>query len=206
VIYWLVLFSIVVHGLSIPLLDVIFQRIGVAPIMEDAVSVRRKSVHQPPPTGNATPDSDDDAFIVYNRFIRPKPDFDMDRLPTFGRSITEPNNRNADTLSIGRASTVERERQYWHAQRDGIPMAGTGRRHSLGERKSSIYRPRGRSAARSSTEIPRKSEVASPSRGSSSTETAVAGNGANGFLSPDSAAQGISQNSTIKWGEDRREE
>lgn len=67
------LFSIVVHGLSIPALDALYRLYGVAPIADDAVQVHRKSVHVPPPA-NARPDSfDDDYFVAYNRFSRPAP-------------------------------------------------------------------------------------------------------------------------------------
>lgn len=69
VIYWLVFFSIVVHGLSIPALNLIYGQIGVKPIMEDAVSIRRKSLMVATPV-NAVP-GDADTFVAYNRFSRP---------------------------------------------------------------------------------------------------------------------------------------
>ncbi|KAK8029711.1 hypothetical protein PG993_011002 [Apiospora rasikravindrae] len=72
-VYFLVLFSIVVHGLSIPALDALYRRYGVAPVADDAVQVHRKSVHVPPPA-NARPDSsDEEYFVAYNRFSRPAP-------------------------------------------------------------------------------------------------------------------------------------
>lgn len=43
-VYWLVLFSIVVHGLSIPALNLIYKFYGVKPIQEDSVPIRRKSI------------------------------------------------------------------------------------------------------------------------------------------------------------------
>ncbi|KAM0355097.1 hypothetical protein ACHAPU_000955 [Fusarium lateritium] len=49
VIYFLVFFSIVVHGLSVPLLDFVYRTRGVEPIQDDAVSIRRK------PFTSATP-------------------------------------------------------------------------------------------------------------------------------------------------------
>ncbi|KAJ0281310.1 hypothetical protein Brms1b_005381 [Colletotrichum noveboracense] len=69
VVYWLVLFSIVVHGLSIPALNLIYKYAGVKPIQEDAVELRRVSMHVPTPK-NATV-GDRDTFIAYNRFSRP---------------------------------------------------------------------------------------------------------------------------------------
>ncbi|KFH45981.1 Na(+)/H(+) antiporter-like protein [Hapsidospora chrysogenum ATCC 11550] len=68
-IYFLVVFSIVVHGLSIPLLNIVYSRMGIKPIQEDAVTIRRKSIHMAGPP-NAI-DAHDGTFIAYNRFRRP---------------------------------------------------------------------------------------------------------------------------------------
>lgn len=68
VVYWLVFFSIVVHGLSIPALNLIYVYKGVQPIKEDAVSIRRASIAVPPPSNVAATGVDN--FIVYNRFSR----------------------------------------------------------------------------------------------------------------------------------------
>lgn len=78
VVYWLVLFSIVVHGLSIPALNAIYGFYGVEPIREDAVEMRRMSVRVPTPVNAAV--GDHDTFIAYNRFSRPV--FDDAELPT----------------------------------------------------------------------------------------------------------------------------
>ncbi|KAK2044502.1 sodium/hydrogen exchanger family protein [Colletotrichum somersetense] len=69
VVYWLALFSIVVHGLSIPTLNIVYEYMGVRPIQEDAVAVRRRSVRVPPPS-NAV-EGDKETFIAFNRFSRP---------------------------------------------------------------------------------------------------------------------------------------
>ena len=69
VVYFLVLFSIVVHGLSIPALNIIYRLCGVKPIQEDAVELRRMSALVPPPVNAAV--GDGDTFIAYNRFSRP---------------------------------------------------------------------------------------------------------------------------------------
>ncbi|KAH6636448.1 Cation/H+ exchanger [Chaetomium tenue] len=69
IVYWLVLFSIVVHGLSIPALNLIYRFCGVKPIQEDAVELRRMSMRVATPV-NATV-GDSDTFIAYNRFSRP---------------------------------------------------------------------------------------------------------------------------------------
>ncbi|KAL0935457.1 Na(+)/H(+) antiporter C3A11.09-like protein 1 [Colletotrichum truncatum] len=69
VVYWLALFSIFVHGLSIPILSAIYKFMGVQPIQEDAVQLRRRSLRVPPPS-NAV-EGDRDTFIAFNRFSRP---------------------------------------------------------------------------------------------------------------------------------------
>lgn len=69
VVYWLVLFSIVVHGLSIPALNLIYRFCGVKPIRDDAVELRRMSMRVPTPV-NATVAASE-SFIAYNRFSRP---------------------------------------------------------------------------------------------------------------------------------------
>ncbi|KAK4118195.1 hypothetical protein N657DRAFT_584037 [Parathielavia appendiculata] len=69
VVYWLVLFSIVVHGLSIPALNAVYRFYGVKPITEDATELRRMSMRVPTPV-NATV-GDSQTFIAYNRFSRP---------------------------------------------------------------------------------------------------------------------------------------
>jgi hypothetical protein len=78
VVYWLVLFSIVVHGLSIPALNLAYMYFDVEPIQEDAVEVRRKSIHVATPPNAIV--GDDDTFIAYNRFSRPI--FNVADLPT----------------------------------------------------------------------------------------------------------------------------
>ncbi|OTA65823.1 Na(+)/H(+) antiporter 1 [Hypoxylon sp. EC38] len=69
VVYFLVLFSILVHGLSIPILSAIYKFYNVRPITEDAVEIRRRSIYVATPP-NAFK-GDRDTFIVYNRFFRP---------------------------------------------------------------------------------------------------------------------------------------
>ncbi|RMJ04646.1 hypothetical protein CDV36_014682 [Fusarium kuroshium] len=69
VVYWLVLFSIVVHGLSIPALDAIYTFCGVKPIHDDAVEIRRCSMLSATPV-NGTPFGKE-SFLLFNRFSRP---------------------------------------------------------------------------------------------------------------------------------------
>ncbi|TQV92944.1 hypothetical protein V2A60_003734 [Cordyceps javanica] len=77
VVYWLVIFSIVVHGLSIPALNIIYTYMGIEPIKEDPIELRRVSMTVATPV-NAVP-GNRDTFIAYNRFSRPV--FDASQLP-----------------------------------------------------------------------------------------------------------------------------
>ncbi|KAK4164770.1 Sodium/hydrogen exchanger family-domain-containing protein [Cladorrhinum sp. PSN259] len=91
VVYFLALFSIFVHGLSIPALNAIYKWYGVKPIQEDAVSIKRKSLRAPTPPNAVA--GDDKTFIAYNRFSRPV--FNEAELPTFyGQDVsrTQPPN------------------------------------------------------------------------------------------------------------------
>ncbi|KAK1472740.1 sodium/hydrogen exchanger family protein [Colletotrichum tamarilloi] len=80
VVYWLALFSIIVHGISIPILNVIYGFMGVQPVQDDAVAIRRRSVRVPPPS-NAV-EGDKETFIAFNRFSRPN--LSQETLPHMG--------------------------------------------------------------------------------------------------------------------------
>ena len=67
--YFLVLTSIVVHGLSIPVLSVIYKYSGAKTITDDSVIICRRSMYEPTPP-NALK-GDQNTFIAYNRFFRP---------------------------------------------------------------------------------------------------------------------------------------
>ncbi|KAJ2905020.1 Na(+)/H(+) antiporter 1 [Zalerion maritima] len=84
VVMWLVLFSIVVHGLSIPALDIIYRYSGVKPIQDDAVEVKRKSMRVVTPV-NAI-EGDKETFIAFNRFSRPY--FEAQDLPLVREETT----------------------------------------------------------------------------------------------------------------------
>ncbi|KAI0197019.1 Sodium/hydrogen exchanger family-domain-containing protein, partial [Astrocystis sublimbata] len=75
VVYFLVLTSIIIHGLSIPLLSVLYKLYGVKPITDDAVELQRRSIYVPTPP-NAFK-GDHDTFVAYNRFFRPLANFNM---------------------------------------------------------------------------------------------------------------------------------
>lgn len=69
VVYFLALFSIIFHGLSIPALNMAYKRFGVEPLMDDSEQVRRRSVYvATPPNAIRT---EQGTFSVFNRFDRP---------------------------------------------------------------------------------------------------------------------------------------
>jgi hypothetical protein len=71
VIYWLALFSIVFHGLSIPALNAFYAYKGVEPIVEDdAVEYSMRSENEPLPS-NAHFNPKRGSIVVSNRFSRP---------------------------------------------------------------------------------------------------------------------------------------
>jgi hypothetical protein len=70
VVYFLVLFSIVVHGLSIPALEIIYRWRKIEPIVEiEPATVRRLSVSEPLPN-NAHVDPRCGSVVRHNRFSR----------------------------------------------------------------------------------------------------------------------------------------
>ncbi|KAH8898855.1 Sodium/hydrogen exchanger family protein [Thozetella sp. PMI_491] len=107
VVYWLVLFSIVVHGLSIPALNLIYTYYGVQPIQEDAVELKRKSIHVATPA-NAI-EGDKETFIAYNRFSRQV--FSQDELPILGREADKPSNRLSWRLDPGDTDSIDEEKR-----------------------------------------------------------------------------------------------
>ncbi|KAI1385204.1 Na(+)/H(+) antiporter 1 [Hypoxylon trugodes] len=94
VVYFLVLFSIIVHGLSIPILSAIYGYCGVRTITEDAVEIKRRSIYVATPPNAFR--GDPDTFIVYNRFFRPL--VNIATLP-ITRSRTRSDNDSVSTKS-----------------------------------------------------------------------------------------------------------
>ncbi|KAK4185151.1 putative Na(+)/H(+) antiporter [Podospora australis] len=114
-IYWLVLFSIIVHGLSIPALNAIYKYYGVKPIQDDAMEISRKSIRVPTPTNAEV--GDEDYFIAYNRFSRPM--FSNAELPVFGlngRSITIDDRISKKRMSMSEKTTQNSEYRPQTAQ------------------------------------------------------------------------------------------
>ena len=129
VVYFLVLFSIVVHGLSIPALNLIYNFYGVKPIQEDAVEVRRLSVRVPTPVNAAVGDKDN--FIAYNRFSRPV--FNPEDLPIVNdtdRGVGQQSryyNNNGAAESRESVDWVEAEKERNRGPPRGIQFVPGGR-------------------------------------------------------------------------------
>ncbi|KAF2742213.1 Na(+)/H(+) antiporter 1 [Sporormia fimetaria CBS 119925] len=71
VVYFLVIFSIIVHGLSIPALDAFYRHRGVSPILEDnPAEIQILSENDPLPA-NAYVDARRRSVVAHNRFSRP---------------------------------------------------------------------------------------------------------------------------------------
>ncbi|KAI8649843.1 Na-H-Exchanger domain-containing protein [Fusarium keratoplasticum] len=109
-VYWLVLFSIIVHGLSIPALNIFYHYTGKAPIKDDAVELRRISMRVAPPANAVA--GDGDTFIAYNRFSRHLGG-NVASLP-IGRSTTEDQGFSDDEdLGKGRPSQGKKGGLTW---------------------------------------------------------------------------------------------
>lgn len=67
VVYWLVFFSIVVHGLSVPVLNGIYQWLRVATVKDHPVEVLLLSENEPVPN-NSLVDHQRHSVMVNNRF------------------------------------------------------------------------------------------------------------------------------------------
>lgn len=71
VVYWLVFFSIIVHGLSIPALNVIYKVAGVSPVVDPSgpAEIRPLSANQALPK-NSYPNAKRRSILLFNRFSR----------------------------------------------------------------------------------------------------------------------------------------
>lgn len=71
VVYWLVFFSIIFHGLSIPALDAFYRYRGVQPIEEEAPAEIRMLSDNDALPNNAYANPKRNSVVVNNRFSRP---------------------------------------------------------------------------------------------------------------------------------------
>jgi sodium/hydrogen antiporter len=79
VVYFLVLFSIVVHGLSIPALDAYYRWKNIAPITEEGPAEIRVLSDNDALPNNAFVDSKRKSVVMHNRFSRPNMAQDLSR-------------------------------------------------------------------------------------------------------------------------------
>lgn len=110
-VYWLVLFSIVVHGLSIPALNLFYVYTNVEPIQEDAIEMNRRSMSVATPANAMI--SDEGTFIAYNRFSRPS--FNVAALPTTiskRQSLAYGNSVSRMRMAEARKQSEESEEDY----------------------------------------------------------------------------------------------
>jgi hypothetical protein len=70
VVYWLVLFSVIVHGLSVPILYVFYRVLRVPKIYDHPVEVLILSENEPLPN-NSVVDPQRHSVLVHNRFSEP---------------------------------------------------------------------------------------------------------------------------------------
>ena len=98
VVYWLVVFSIFWHGLSIPALNLIYKWKGVQPIQDEdgPVVVQRLSTHNPLPK-NSSVDPRRQSVLLNNRFSR---------------------SYNTAELDLNAVEGYRRRTQAWYSQQD----------------------------------------------------------------------------------------
>ncbi|KAL1861235.1 hypothetical protein Plec18170_001750 [Paecilomyces lecythidis] len=72
VVYWLVFFSIIIHGLSVPVLSFIYKVLHVKPIIDNPVEIVILSENEPLPN-NSELKPERHSAIVHNRFSRMEP-------------------------------------------------------------------------------------------------------------------------------------
>ncbi|KAF2176042.1 Na(+)/H(+) antiporter 1 [Zopfia rhizophila CBS 207.26] len=111
VVYWLVVFSIVVHGLSIPALDAFYRWKKIPPISDsEPAEIRLLSENEPLPN-NAYNNPKRNSIIVNNRFSRPI---------SGGPGLMRWNPRDShDTLQSGNVSDAEYVQKIEYIERYG---------------------------------------------------------------------------------------
>lgn len=86
VVYWLALFSIIFHGLSIPALNALYAWKGVEPVMEDdAAELRLRSEHEALPKNSYV--CKRGSVIINDRFSRPSLQHELTFVMPSGMSI-----------------------------------------------------------------------------------------------------------------------
>lgn len=103
VVYWLVLTSIVVHGLSIPLLNYLYELHGVDPMLVDPQLHPRHSLNAPIPSNASIHNRH--SIVVYNKFTRPRTAASIEHRPGWMDALAETfhgGQRHAHELGVQR--------------------------------------------------------------------------------------------------------
>ncbi|KAL1985988.1 hypothetical protein VTN96DRAFT_7123 [Rasamsonia emersonii] len=100
VVYWLVFFSIVVHGLSVPVLNAIYKYFKVTPVHDDPVEVLLLSQNEPLPN-NSTATPQRHSVILNNRFSRRDDEEDI-------------SHRSTASVMVERARHYQQQHQHYH--------------------------------------------------------------------------------------------
>ena len=116
VVYWLVFFSIIVHGLSIPILNGIYRLLRVAAIQDHPVDVMLLSENEPIPN-NSVAHREDHSVTVNNRFscishqsqvVRGDQELNMIRL--------RPSQSNSNEVTISRITSKQSSDHFEQAR------------------------------------------------------------------------------------------
>jgi len=70
VVYWLVLYSIIVHGLSVPVLNIFYRLFKVKPVRDHPLEIHLLSENEPLPNNSIPLDGQRQSVIVNNQFSR----------------------------------------------------------------------------------------------------------------------------------------
>ena len=89
VVYWLVLFSIIFHGLSIPILDAFYRWKAVVPIIEEEPAEIAMASDKDALLPNSYVNPKRGSIIVHNRFSRPISDADQFTLRRWNTDDTQ---------------------------------------------------------------------------------------------------------------------
>lgn len=121
VVYWLVLFSIVVHGLSIPALNAFLKFRGVKPIVDEdegPQEMRRLSMAQSmPKNASVGPDPRRQSIVVNNAFVRNRPiSRSRSRAGSDTRSRLSRGNSRVSRIDTHDFSSYPDLRQAWESE------------------------------------------------------------------------------------------
>lgn len=101
VVYWLVLSLIIIHGLSVPILNGLYKLFKVPPICSHPVEIQQLSENEPLPN-NSTPGRQRRSIIVNNQFLRPTENEEREE-----QDVREDDNSGGGTSSMSCCEGIE---------------------------------------------------------------------------------------------------